>query len=93
MPQAAQRVGGTACDKDGPAPRGAWVAQPVERLTHAQGMILQPVSSSPALGSVLTAQSLEPALDSVCVSLSLAALCTFSLSKIEEKKKDAPAVG
>ena len=34
-------------------------------------MILQSVSSSPTLGSVLTAQSLEPAWDSVSPSLSV----------------------
>ena len=50
---------------------GAWVAQSVERLTLAQIMISQPVSSRPASGSVLTAQSLEPASDSVSPSLSL----------------------
>ena len=49
--------------------RGAWVAQSVERPTSAQVMILRFVSSSPALGSVLTAQSLEPASDSVFLSL------------------------
>ena len=53
------------------APWGAWVAQSVKRLTSAQVMILWSVSSSPALGSVLTAQSLEPASDSVSPSLSL----------------------
>ena len=39
--------------------RGTWVAQSVKRLTSAQVMISRSVSSSPALGSVLTAQSLE----------------------------------
>ena len=38
--------------------RGASVAQSVKRLTSAQVMISQFVSSSPALGSVLAAQSL-----------------------------------
>ena len=52
--------------------RGTWVAQSVERLTSAQVMILQFVSSSPASGSVLMAQSLESASDSVSPSLSLA---------------------
>ena len=51
--------------------RGAWVAQSVGRLTSAQVMISRFVSSSPALGSVLTAQSLEPASDSVSPSLSV----------------------
>ena len=50
--------------------RGAWVAQLVERLTSAQVMILQSVSSSPVSGSVLTAQTLEPASDSVSPSFS-----------------------
>ena len=45
------------------------MAQSVERPTSAQVMILQPVSSSPVLGSVLTAQSLESASDSVSPSL------------------------
>ena len=51
--------------------RGAWVAQSVKRPTSAQVMISRSVSSSPALGSVLTAQSLEPASDAVSLSLSL----------------------
>ena len=51
--------------------QGAWVAQSVERLTSAQVMILQFMSSSPASGSVLTAQSLEPASDSVSPFLSV----------------------
>ena len=50
--------------------KGAWVAQSVNRPTSAQAMILRFVSSSPALGSVLTALSLEPASDSVSPSLS-----------------------
>ena len=41
--------------------RGAWVAQLVKRLTLAQVMISQFMSSSTASGSVLTAQSLESA--------------------------------
>ena len=49
--------------------QGIWVAQSLKRLTSAQVMISQFVSSSPASGSVLTAQSLEPALDSVSPSL------------------------
>ena len=44
-------------------PRGAWVAQLVERRTLAQVMILRFVGSNPALGSVLTVQSLEPTSD------------------------------
>ena len=49
--------------------RGAWVAQSIKRLTSAQVMISQSVSSSPTSGSVLMAQSLEPVLDSVSPSL------------------------
>ena len=58
--------------------QGAWVAQSVERLTSAQVMISPSVSSSPALGSMLTARSLEPTSNSVCVSLS---------QNIKKKKK------
>ena len=50
--------------------RGTWVAQLVEYLNWAQVMISQFVSSSLALGCVLTAQSLEPASNSVSPSLS-----------------------
>ena len=46
------------------------MAQLVKRLTLAQVVILQLMSSSPASGSVLTAQSLEPASDSVSPFLS-----------------------
>ena len=49
---------------------GAGVAQLVKRLTLAQVMNSRSVSSSPALGSVLTAQSLEPVSDSVSPCLS-----------------------
>ena len=49
--------------------RGAWVAQSVKRPTSAQVMISRSMSSSPALGSVLTAQSVEPVSDSVSPSL------------------------
>ena len=45
------------------------MAQSIKCPTLAQVMILQFVSSSPALGSVLSAQSLEPASDSVSPSL------------------------
>ena len=51
-------------------PRGAWVAQSVERPTSAQVMISRSVGSSPASGSVLTARRLEPAWDSGSPSLS-----------------------
>ena len=50
--------------------RGAWVAQSVKRPTSAQVMISRSVSSSTALGSVLTTQSLEPVSDSESPSLS-----------------------
>ena len=50
--------------------RGAWVAQLAKRLTSAQVMISQFVSSSPTSGSVLRAWSLKPASDSVSPSLS-----------------------
>ena len=46
------------------------MAHSVKRPTSARVMISQSVSSSPALGSVLTAQSLEPPSDSVPLSLS-----------------------
>ena len=50
---------------------GTWVAQSVKLLTLAQVMISRFVSSSSALGPVLTARrSLEPASDSVSPSLS-----------------------
>ena len=67
---------------------GAWVAQSVKRLTSAQVMISQFVSSSPTLGSVLTAQSLEPASDSVCpfLSLSFPCLCSLSLARSLSQK-------
>ena len=57
-------------------------AQSVKRLTSAQVTISRLVSSSPALGCVLTAQSLEPASDSVSPSLSASPLLrrVFSLS-------------
>ena len=59
---------------------GAWVAQSVKRPTSAQVVISRFVSSSPALGSVLTAQSLEPASDSVSPSFSGPPLLMFCLS-------------
>ena len=60
---------------------GRLVAQSVKRLTSAQVMISRLVSSSPALGSVLTAWSREPASDSVSPSFSLPlpVLCSVSL--------------
>ena len=59
---------------------GAWVAQSVKRLTSAQVMISQLVSSSPASGSVLTAQSLEAASVSVSPSVSASTLLMLCLS-------------
>ena len=64
--------------------RGAWVAQSVKRLTSAQVMISQSVSSSPTLGSVLTTQSLEPVSDSVSPSLSAPPPLTLCLSKMNK---------
>ena len=64
--------------------RGAWVAQPVKRLTAAQVVISRFVGSSPASGSVLTAQSLEPASDSVSPSLSLSLSAPPPTSKINK---------
>ena len=57
--------------------RGTWVAQLVKHPTSAQVMISQFVSSSPALGSVLTAQSLEPTSDSVSPPFSTPPLLTL----------------
>ena len=54
--------------------------QLVKYLTSAQVMILQFVSRSPALGSVLTARSLGPASDSVSPSLSVSPQLVLSLS-------------
>ena len=56
------------------------MAQLVEHLTLAQGMISGLVGSSPTSGSVLTAQSLEPASDSVSVSLSASPLLALYLA-------------
>ena len=59
---------------------GAWLAQSVKRMTAAQVVISQFVSSRPVSGSVLTAQSPEPASDSVSPSLSLPLTCSHSIS-------------
>ena len=69
--------------------RGTWEAQSVKHPTSAQVMILQSMSSSPVLDSVLTVQSLESALDSVSPSLSAPPPLALSLtlSKIDIKKK------
>ena len=61
--------------------RGAWVAQSVECMTSAQGMISWFVGLSPMSVSVLTAQSLEPASYSVSPSLSATSLLVLSLSQ------------
>ena len=60
--------------------RGTWGVQSVGRLTRAQVIKLQLVSSSPASGSVLTAQSLEPTSDCVSPSLSAPPLLMLCLS-------------
>ena len=60
--------------------RGTSVAQSVKRPTSTKVMISRFVSSSPALGSVLTAQSLGPASESVSPPLSappMLMLCLF----------------
>ena len=69
------------------------MAQLVKHPTLAQVMISWCMSSSPALGSVLTAQSLEPASDSVSTSLSAPPPLMLCLSlknkqtlKIKKKK-------
>ena len=70
------------------------MSQSVKHLTLIQVMILWFMSSSPALGSVLTAQSLEPASDSMSPSFSAPPLLVLSLSlslslsklNIKEKK-------
>ena len=59
---------------------GIRVAQSVQRPSLAQVMISWLVSSSLALGSVLTAGSLEPASDAVSPSLSAPPLLVRSLS-------------
>ena len=58
------------------------MAQSVKWRTLAEVTISQSVSSSLALGSVLTAQTLEPASDSVSPSLSAPPLLALSLSKV-----------
>ena len=63
-------------------PWGSWVAQSVKQLTSAQVMISWFLSSSPALGSVLTAQSLESASDSVSPSLSAPPLLVLNGNKV-----------
>ena len=67
------------------------MAQSVERLTLAQVMISQFVSSSPTSGSVLTTKRLEPASDSVSPSLSAPPplmLCLSLCPKNKKKKKN-----
>ena len=64
---------------------GAWLAQSVVRPTSAQVMVLWFVTSSPALGSVLTARSLEPGSDSVSLSLCPSPACALSLSSLKNE--------
>ena len=65
---------------------GSWVAQSVKRPTSAQVMISWSVSSSPALGSVLTAESQDPVSDSVSPPLSdPPCSCSLSVSKINKR--------
>ena len=61
---------------------GAWVTQLVKGPASAQVMISRFVSSSPALGSVLTAQSLDPASDSESPSLSAPPLLALSQRRL-----------
>ena len=60
--------------------RGAWAAQWVKGRTSAQVRISRFVSSSPALGSVLTAPSLGPASASVSPTSVCPTPLTFCLS-------------
>ena len=48
--------------------QGTWVTQLVNRLTSAQVMISQLMSSSPVSGPMLTARSLEPTSDSLLLT-------------------------
>ena len=64
----------------------AWVALSVKHPTLAQVMISRLVSSSLALGSVLTAQSLEPASYSVFPSLSVPPPLVLSFSLTRKNK-------
>ena len=64
------------------------MAQSVKRLTSAQVMISQRVSSSPTSGSGLTAQSLEAASNSVSPSVPAPSLLVLSLClSLSEVKK------
>ena len=67
--------------------RGSWVAQWVKCPTLAQVIISRYMSSSPALGSVLTAQSMEPASDSVFPPLSAPPLLTLCLPPSQKMNK------
>ena len=62
------------------------MAQSVQRLTSAQVMISQLVSSSPVLGSALTAEILGPASDSVSGPPPLALYLSLSQKQINIKK-------
>ena len=62
------------------SPRGAWVAQSVERLTSAQVRISRFVGLGRVSSSVLEARSLESALDPVSPSLSAPSALMLFLS-------------
>ena len=62
------------------------MAPSVKRLTSAQVMISQSMSSSPASGSVLTDQSLEPVSDSVSPCLSDAPPFKLCFKKINKRR-------
>ena len=69
------------------------MAHLVKQPTLAQVMISWLVSSSPALGSVLTDQSLEPALDSVSPSLSAPPPLMLCLSLSQKINKHLGRLG
>ena len=67
--------------------RGAWVAQPVKRLTlgFGSGHDLTVHEFKPRIG--LHADSVEPAWDSLSVSLSLPPPPTFKINKFKKRKR------
>ena len=68
------------------------MVQSVKRLTPAQVIISQSVSSSPMSGSVLSAQNLEPASDSVSPSLCFSPLMSCLSLPIKNKHFRGPWV-